>query len=125
MPKEDEPVGRRPAATAESVTSGEKERLSPSPRSGAAGGSAKAVTMTQSLMNTFGPVSDLKPRLRDTREKVKSPGSDLQTHMAELDKVTIEQAETEARIAMAKESRKATRANASGPAESTRRNTGV
>lgn len=103
---EDEPTGHPAAATTEPAASGVKELPASSPTSVAAGISTQAVIATQSLMNTFGPVSDLTRRLRESREKIKSLESNLESRKAELDKVTMKQHVIEVEIAQAQEQAK-------------------
>jgi len=101
--RQDEPAGRPAAASAERATSDEKQLPSPSTPPRAASGSTQAVTMTQSLMSTFGPVSDLTRRLRESREKIKSREKDLERRKAGLAEATKEQSEIEAEIDGAEE----------------------
>lgn len=65
--------------------------------------SIQTVVADNPIAQTFGPVSDLARRLREAREKADSLASDHDVVKADLDKVTQEQAEVEAKIVSAKE----------------------
>ncbi len=89
----DEPTGTPVAATDETT----------SPSSGAAQDSTQSIFMAPSFMNTFGPVSDLTRRLRESRERIKSLESKLESQDKTIDKLTKKQRDTEAKIELAKE----------------------